>query len=266
MKKLTHYFLLAVTVSIISISVNAQARLDKIAKAGVIKIGMSGSQPPFSMEKKDGSLMGYEVDIANLLAKSMDVKLEIVRLPFNELLSSLEKGKVDLVMSGMSITVERNMKVAFVGPYMVSGKSILTKSDRLSKVQKIEDLNQADLKIASLKGSTSEKFVSTLLPEANSMPVATYDEAVEKLLKDEINIVLADYPVCAITILRNPSANLATLTEPLTIEPIGLALLPDDALFINFLENYFSALVMSGVLEQLKTNWFENGSWLLEMK
>jgi len=260
-------FLLSFIFLIITVhNVDAQARLNKIKKSGVLKVGTSGNQPPFSMEAKDGSLIGYEVDIAELLAESMKVKLEMVKMPFSELISSLEKGDVDMIMSGMTITMERNMKVAFVGPYILSGKSILTKVETIAKADEAEDLNQSDLRITALKGSTSETFVTSLLPEATFLPAEDYDKAVSKLLKDEANVMLADFPVCALTILRNPTANLATLTEPLTIEPIGMAIAPGDPLLMNFLENYLNALLMAGMLDDLEKYWFQNGSWLAEMK
>ncbi len=72
------------------------------------------------MEAKDGSLIGFEVDLAELLAESMNIKLDIVRMPFKDLMPSLEKGSIDAIISGMTITMSRNARVAFVGPYMLS--------------------------------------------------------------------------------------------------------------------------------------------------
>lgn len=249
-----------------SIEGNAQKRLDEITKRGVLRVGMTGEQPPFSMEARDGTLMGYEVTLAQLLAKSMNLKLDLVRLQFSELIPALQEGKIDMIMSGMTITMERNMKVAFIGPYTLAGKSIVTKSADLAKIEKPEDLNKSGLKVSVLKGSTSEQFVQTVLPDATELPSANYDEAVDKLLKGEADLMLADSPICAITILENPSANLVTLAQPFTLEPIGMAIPPDDPLLINFLENYFKALVMAGLLQDLQSYWFENGSWLLKMK
>ncbi len=253
-------------VLLISIQVNAQSKLSKITKSGVIKVGMTGNQPPFSMASKDGSLMGFEVDLAESLAESMKLKLEIVQMPFKDLLPALEKGNVDVVMSGMTITAERNLKVPFVGPYIISGKSILTKSASLAKAQNAEDLNQSDLKITALNGSTSEKFVKTLLGDATFIGADNYDDAVKNLLEDQANVMVADFPVCALTMLRHPEAELATLNAPLTIEPIGIAVAPNDALFLNFIENYFNALALVGLLEELEAYWFEDGSWLINMK
>lgn len=267
MKKNIRIFLLSSLMLLsFSVFISAQSTLKKITKSGVLKVGTTGTQPPFSMEAKDGTLIGFEIDLAELLAESMNLELELVRLPFTDLLTNLEAGKVDVVMSGMSITMERNMKAAFVGPYVLSGKSILTKMESLANVNAAEELNESNLKVTSLKGSTSEKFVKVFLPEATSLPAEDYDKAIAKLLSNEANVMVADYPVCVLNILKNPNSGLVTLTEPLTVEPIGMALPPSDPLFINFMENYINALTMNGLLSELEEYWFNNGSWLVEMK
>jgi len=266
MKKIYLFLWLLALTLVLPTSISAQQRLNEITQRGKLRVGMTGQQPPFSMESKTGKLIGYEVNLAELLAESMGLELELVRIPFNQLIPSIQEGKVDLVMSGMTINMERNMKVAFIGPYVISGKSVVTKSITLAQADEAADLNQSRLRIASLAGSTSEKFVKTLLPEATSMPVANYDLAVEALLKDEANVMLADLPICLITQMRYPDANLLTLDDPLTMEPIGMALPADDPLLLNFIENYFSALKMTGLLKELEDYWFETGSWLTDMK
>lgn len=266
MKKLYLLLSLLTLALVLPSSGAAQKRLNEITARGTLRVGMTGTQPPFSLESKTGKLIGYEVNLAELLAESMGLKLELVQIPFNSLIPSLQEGKIDLVMSGMTINMERNMKVAFIGPYVISGKSVVTKSITLAQADEAADLNQGRLRISSLAGSTSERFVKRLLPEATSLPKENYDQAIEALLNDEANVMLADLPICLITQLRYPDQNLLTLEDPLTMEPIGMALPADDPLLLNFMENYFNALKMTGMLQELETYWFETGSWLTEMK
>ena len=101
--------------------------IDRIQKSGTLRVGMTGNMPPLNMTSKEGELMGYEVDLARAMAKSMGVKAQLKTMPFAELLPALEAGKIDMIISNMTITPGRNMKVAFVGPYFVSGKAFLTK-------------------------------------------------------------------------------------------------------------------------------------------
>ncbi len=117
------------------------------------------------MKSKDGQLMGYEIELANLLTNAMNLKLNFVEKPFSELLQSLEKGEIDVIMSGMTITPERNLKATFVGPYIVSGKSILAKSKRLSALDEMGEINRPTIKVAALEGSTSQRFVEKLAPK-----------------------------------------------------------------------------------------------------
>ncbi len=264
------YFVRVVAVififALLNIPAQAQNRLNKILERGEIRIGMSGNQPPFSMKAKSGELIGYEVDIAKLLAESMNVKLKIEQIAFPDLLPALKEGKVDLVMSGMTMTPKRNLQAAFVGPYILSGKSILTKSTILAKASDSEEINQANLKLATLKGSTSEDFVNNFLTNTDLSLVNNYDEAIKLLSDDQVDAVVADYPICILTMARYPDAGFATLNQPITLEPIGMALPPDDVLLLNMVQNYFNAMLLAGLLDGLESYWFEDGSWLIQVE
>ena len=239
--------------------------LDRIAKTETLRIGMTGGQPPFNVHNRDGDLIGMEVDLANLLAGAMDVELQIVEKPFDELLPALEKGDVDLVMSQVTATLERNRRVAFVGPYYVSGKSLLTKSSTLAAIKETDEIDRQGMRIATLKGSTGEKFVNRHAPKAQLTTTKNYDEAVDLLLNDKVDAFLADAPIIRLTGLRNPNADLTMLRQPLTIEPIGIAVAPNDPLLLNLVQNYMSALEASGGLDALLEKWFDNTGWLAQL-
>ena len=240
--------------------------LSRIVSNGTLRVGMTGDQAPLNVKDRNGNFIGMEVDLAQVLASSMGVKLEIVEKPFPDLLPALKGSEVDLIMSGMTVTPERNMQAAFVGPYFLSGKSILTKSSSLSKVTRAEELNSDRVRISALEGSTSQKFVEAVLPNAKLKKTQNYDEAVQLVLDDKVDAMVADLPICLISVLRHPDANLATLTQPLSLEPIAIAAPPGDPLLVNLLENYLRALEASGGIEALRIKWVEDPSWLLQLE
>ena len=80
------------------------ATLDRIVERGEIRIGMTGNQPPLSMKSKSGTLIGFEVDLANLLGQAMEVEPKLVTKPFPELIPALLAGEIDVIISGMTIT------------------------------------------------------------------------------------------------------------------------------------------------------------------
>jgi len=226
---------------------------------------MSGSQPPFNVKSRSGDIIGMEADLANALAESMGVRAEFVEKSFGELLDALEADEVDIVMSQMTMTPERNTRVAFAGPYFISGKAILTKSATLARANETEDIDQTGITLTALSGSTSEKFVREAVPSARLITTSDYDEAIAMVINDEADAMVADWPICVISVLRNPSAGLSTIAAPFTFEPIGAALSANDPLFLNLVQNYFKMLDGTGLMLQLQAKWFLDGSWLNQL-
>jgi len=246
-------------------SSTAPTRLQRILESGELRVGLSGNQPPLNMTDKNGEIIGLEVDLMKALAHSMGLTVRFVVKPFADLIPAIEQGEVDLVISGMTITPERNARVAFVGPYFISGKSVLTKSAEIASADSATLLNHADHRYAVLAGSTSETFVEQVLPKAVGVPTKDYDSAVQMVLDDEVQAMIADFPICQLSVMRHPEAGLLTLMTPFTIEPLGIALSADDPLLINLIENYLNTLENTGLLIQFKAKWFSDGSWVSEL-
>jgi ABC-type amino acid transport substrate-binding protein len=214
------------------------------------------------MTNREGGMMGFDVDLAKALADAMKVKLEIVPMPFGELMNALQDNKVDMVMSGLSITPERTEMVSFVGPYMMSGKSILTKNSVLARIEASNDFNRSDLKLLALSNSTSASFVRTVAPDAQLIEVASYDEGVAMVIEGKADALVADMPVCVLSVARYPEAGLTTLERPLTVEPVGIAVSKDDPQFFNLVDNYLRAYEKTGVLGKIREKWFNDSSWV----
>jgi len=236
--------------------------LDRVMQSDTLRVGMSGNQPPFNFRNRSGTMAGMDYDLATLLARAMGVELRVLTMPFGQLRAAVKAGEVDVVISGMAITADRARDVLFVGPYMVSGKSILTNSRALAAAHEAQDINRANLKLAALQGSTSQEFVERYVPEAQLVTVDDYDEAVQMVLNDTVDALVADMPICILSVLRYPDRGLATLTEPLTVEPIGVAVPANDFMFRSLVQNYMDGLAGLGVLEELRKKWFEDGSWV----
>ena len=233
-----------------------------ILARGELRIGMSGEQPPLNMTARSGELVGLEVALGRVLASIIGVEASFVRKPFAELLDAVESGEIDLAMSGIGITPQRNLRVAFVGPYFISGKSLLSKSQELLDVKTPAELNRADLRIAALAGSTSEAYVRRHLSEARLVTSQSLDAAVQMVKDDRADALLADLETCHFAALRHPDSGLMSLEKTFTVEPIGIALPPDDPQLTNLLDNYVKALDRQGALQTARDYWFENDDWL----
>jgi len=236
--------------------------LERIMKKGELVVGTAGSMPPLNMTTKDGKIIGLEADLAGYIADAMDVKLKLQAMSFSELLPALESGKVDMILSGMTITPRRNLKVAFVGPYFVTGKAFLTKVKRIASAKKASEVNSPDTTLTALQGSTSQLFVEKAIPKARLVTTKNYDEAVNLVIEEKVDAMIADYPICMLSVFRYPDKGLLSLFTPITYEPIGIALPANDPLLVNWLENFLNSFKDSGQLEALRAQWFKHGSWL----
>jgi polar amino acid transport system substrate-binding protein len=240
---------------------SAGSTFNKILKKGELVVGITGTQPPLNVIDKDGKIIGFDADLARAISAGMDVRLKISKMSFAELMPALVGGKVDMIISGMTMTLERNKKVAFVGPYFISGKGILTKTENIASLQNPGGLNRPEFRVATLKDSTSQIFVQKDSPKATLVATQSYDEAIDMLLGGKIDAVIADYPFCAFTAFRFSEKGLVAGQDKLTYEPLGVAV-PEDALLINWLQNFMMMLEGSGQLKSLNTRWFQDGSWI----
>ena len=236
--------------------------LDRIAQSGQLVVGTAGSMPPMNMTTKGGDVIGLEPDMANRMAAAMGVKATFKTMPFAELLSALEAGKVDMVMSSMTITGKRNMKVAFVGPYFISGKTFLTTEKWAAAAKEPEEVNSPSTRLTALRGSTSQVFVEKVFPKATLLLATDYGESVAMVLQGKADAMIADYPICLLSVIRNPDQNLISVVPPFTYEPIGIAIQKDDPLLTNWLENFLGTIAGSGDLKELQEKWFKGGDWI----
>ena len=239
----------------------AGSALDRIIKKGELVIGTSGTQPPMSAFNKKGELMGMDVDIAKAMADAMGVKLKFVPIPFADLLPALGAGKVDMVLSGMTVTGERNKKAAFVGPYIVTGKGILAVDKRFAELKEATGLDAPEVKVGALKDSTSQKFAEKSMSKAKLTVFGSYDEAIDQLLKNKIDVIVADFQFCALTAYRNQKKGLIAGQSPLSFEPLGIAM-PEDALLINWVQNFLNQFQGTGELKKVAEKWLSTGSWI----
>mgnify|MGYP001827738160 CR=1 FL=1 len=231
--------------------------IERIQRTGELVLGTTGTTPPLSMKQDNGQIVGMDVDIARLLADSLSVKLRIRTMPFTELIPALQAHKVDLVIANMTITPERNMQVAFVGPYMKSGKCTLSKNDTLAKAEQAADLNSPKLRISALAGSTSAAYVKQELPKVQLITMPDHDSAIKQVLNGKADMMLTEYPTCVATLKHYPDSGLVSMGSMLSYEPIGIALSPADPLFINLVENFLNQLEIAGGLEALQKRWLE---------
>jgi polar amino acid transport system substrate-binding protein len=245
-------------------SAAADARLPRVLASGVLRVAVSPDRPPLVLKNRSGATVGFDVDIVQALANAMGLELNLVEVAFAELLPSVEDGRADLAISGLTMTPERNARVAFAGPYFVSGMSVLAKSRAITDVENPAALDLGGRRYAAVTGSTSAKFIGDALPHAQLVAVRDYDAGIQMVIAGEVDALFADHLVCSVAVWRHPEAGLSTLATPFTVEPFGIAVPPDAPLLLNLVQNYLATLDHAGLLAGYKARWLGDGRWLAE--
>ncbi len=235
--------------------------IDRILQKGVLTVGTTGHYPPFTVKDKDGQFMGFDIDLAKMMAEAMDVKLNVVQISISDLLGAIEKGKIDMALAGLTITPKRNLRVIFIGPYYVTGQSILAEKSVVATIKGPQDINKPNFKLVVTSGTTSEQVAKAMAPKANIILVKDMETAFKMVIDHKAQALMADEPFCVVMAFRNQDKQLA-VSAPFTFEPLGVAMPHDDLLWINWVDNFLMNLNATGKLKELKTYWLANPSWM----
>src|SRR5210317_522559 len=131
----------------------AESAIEQIAKRGVIKVGMDVFVP-WAMKDKKGELIGFEIDIAKKLAKDMGVKVEFIPTKWSGIIPALITGKFDVLIGGMTVTTQRNLKINFTRPYYYTEQGLMAHKKKAAGF-KVADFNSPGVTIAARLGSTA---------------------------------------------------------------------------------------------------------------
>jgi ABC-type amino acid transport substrate-binding protein len=243
----------------------AEDAVHRIVASGRLRVGTSGVQPPLNMKNRAGELVGLDIDLARALADAMDLELELIERPFDALIPGLERGEFDLVISNLTITPARNAQVAFAGPYLISGATLLTREELLDDFEKSAALDSAERTFGARTGSTSEALIRDAFPKARLVTTNDLSELLPKVRSGELDGLFSDLPYVRFMLARNPDAGLAEVPMPFTTEPIGVALAPGSPLLANLVQNYLNTLEYTGLMMQMKTYWLSGGAWLSDV-
>jgi polar amino acid transport system substrate-binding protein len=240
--------------------------LDDIVARGTLRVGMEPGYMPFEMTNKKGEIIGFDVDMAKRMAKAMGVKLELVSTAWDGIIPALITKKFDIIMSGMTLTQERNLKISFASPYIVIGQSVLIDKKLSGDVKSYKDLNDKKYKVASKLGTTGEQATKRMIPNATYISFETEQEGVMDLLNGKVDAFVYDLPFNAIAFAEKGQGKLALLDEPFTFEPLAWAVNRGNADFINWLDNFLRQVKNDGTYDKIYSKWFLSDEWLKDLQ
>ena len=148
------------------INLAKSSHIQKILERGELRVGFESGYMPFEMTNKKGEFIGFDIDFGKRMANAMGVKFVPVNTAWDGIIPALVTDKFDIIMGGMTITQERNLKVSFADPYIVVGQAILLNKKHEGTVTSYKDLNDPKYILTLRMGTTGEQSVKRLIPKA----------------------------------------------------------------------------------------------------
>jgi polar amino acid transport system substrate-binding protein len=240
--------------------------LDDIAKRGKLRVGMEPGYMPFELTNQKGEIIGFDVDVARRMAKAMGVELELVSTAWDGIIPALLTDKFDIIMSGMTLTQERNMSINFASPYIEIGQSVILNNKVAGAVKSYADLNDAKYTVASKLGTTGEQAVKRLIPNAKYVSFETEQEGTLEVVNGKIDAFVYDLPYNAVAVSQRGEGKVTHLDKPFTFEPLAWGIRKGDPDFLNWLNNFMHQIKNDGTYDKIYQKWFQDDAWLKEIQ
>jgi polar amino acid transport system substrate-binding protein len=234
--------------------------LGNIQKKKEITVGVT-LLAPWVMKNKEGKLIGFEIDIANQLAKDLGVKVTFKQHRWNELIPALEKGEIDIIASGLSITPQRALKIDFSTPYSSSGYSLVSNLDLTKDFSSIKDLNNDKIFIAAVKGTVSASLAAKVFPLAKLDLRETAKDATSAVVNGTVHAFISSSPVPEFISLKNPDKVDLPLKKPLLTTKEAFAVKRGNQEMLNFLNAWVVAHLADEWIESSHKYWFKSLKW-----
>jgi len=237
--------------------------LEQILKKGEIRVGFDVGYVPFEMSDKKGNFVGFDIDLAKMMAKAMGVKFVAVNTAWDGIIPALLTEKLDIIIAGLTITQERNLKVSFADPYIIVGQTVILSGKHKDTVKSYKDLNDPKYTITSKLGTTGEMAVKRLMPKAKYKSFEDATEAALEVAGGRADAFIYDLPTCAAFQARQgENAKTVFLDEPFTFEPLAFAIRKGDPDFLNWLNNFLRQIKHDGRYDKMYNKWMRGADWL----
>lgn len=225
--------------------------LDNILDAGIIKIAVPDDFPPFG-ERTEGKLEGYDIDVANLIAEGLGVKLKPVTVKSVNRVPFLMSGEVDLVVSCLGINPQRAKAITFSQPYGPFFSGVFGAPE--VTVQSVADL--AGKKVAVTKDTLEDLELSKLAPEGTEIiRFDANEDTIQAYLSEQAELLLTGNPVAATLAKKYPYKPVETKFI-LRNSPCSIGVRYGEPRLLNWINAFVFTKKLDGELDRLARQWF----------
>ena len=205
-----------------------------------------GTFPPY--EYYDGDqLVGIDVEVAGAIAEKLGMKLEVVDIAFDSIVSGVQAGKYDMGMAGMTVNAERLEKVNFSDSYSTGIQVVVVKEG--GKVQSLDDMGADGVVIGTQSGTTGFLYASEDFGDEKVKGFAKTTDAIEALKNGQVDCVMLDNEPAKALVAANPDSGLSILDTAYAVEDYAIAINKDNSDLMTQINTALAELKADGTLQ-----------------
>jgi ABC-type amino acid transport substrate-binding protein len=228
----------------------ANTTMGKIQEAGEIKLGVKYDVPPFGFNNpQSGEVEGFDVDLGRYIAERLGVEPVFREATSDNRIPLLVDGTIDLILSTMTITEERDLEVDFSEPYYIANGDILIPEG--SDIEGLEDLNGQ--RVCTALGSTYQQTIKEEAPDADLRLIDRYSECLELIQTDAIDAISTDDVILTGMVIEDDT--LEILGIEYTTEPYGVGIPEGDTEFKQFVDESIAEFIDDGTWQERYDEW-----------
>lgn len=213
---------------------------------GKLHMATNAAFPPYEMTTDDGSYTGIDVEIATKIADDLGLELVVDDMEFNSVVTSVQQGKEDIGMAGLTVTDERKQNVDFTDSYAEGIQSIIVKED--SDIQSSDDLANAT-SIGVQTGTTGDIYCVDDYGQDHVQEYSNGALAVQALLADKVDAVVIDNNPAKEFVAQN--SGLKILDTPYTQEDYAIAVSKDNTALRDAINTELNKLIDDGTVQEI---------------
>jgi len=216
-------------------------------------VGVTPNYPPIIFTI-DGRLSGVEVDLAQRLGDALRRPVKFIELEWDEQIPALLAGKIDIIMSGMSITEARKVRINFAEPYMKAGLATALRAEDASRFDSPGNIQGGSVSVGAMVNTTGDSFVQRYFPNAVRRVFRTMDDAVIALKNRRIDLFVHDAPAIAWLVSEN-EAELRGFWQLWNVEYLGWGLGRENQDLLASVNSILSKWKNDGTLDKVLSQW-----------
>ncbi|HUO77122.1 MAG TPA: transporter substrate-binding domain-containing protein [Thermodesulfovibrionales bacterium] len=224
------------------------------AKNSPLQVGVTPDNPPMIFKIND-RLTGAEADFAKLLGKELDRQVQFVELPWNQQINALLDGRIDIIMSSMTITEARKVRITFTDPYLKSGLGAAIRASDASKYRSVKNIKEDFPAVGVMEGTTSEAYVRKNMPNSpRILALRKLSDAAIELKNRRIDVFIYDAPAIVWLVSEN-EADLRGVWELFNEEHLGWGVRRDDKELLLRVNTVLNKWKNDGTLKEVLSRW-----------